>query len=56
MSKSVEKLDMNVKKYLESQMGFKTVSCNTAGHSVKYKMYHKQNTVKPLNEIRCLKK
>lgn len=43
MGKSVEKLDMNVKKYLESQMGFKTVSCNTAGHSVSYKMYHKQN-------------
>ena len=42
MARKVEKFDMNVKKYLENQMGFVTVSCTTAGHSVTYKMHHKE--------------
>jgi hypothetical protein len=42
MARKVEKLDMNVKNYLENQMRFVTVSCTTAGHSVTYKMHHKE--------------
>ena len=42
MSKTVKKLDMNVKNYLESQMGFSTVSCITARQSVTYKMHHRE--------------
>lgn len=41
MSKTVKKLDMNVKNYLERQMGFRTVSCVTARQSITYKMHHR---------------
>lgn len=40
MAQSVKKLDMNVKKYLEGQMGFTTAGCTTSGHSVTYLMHH----------------
>ena len=51
MSKTVEKLDMNVKNYLERQMGFRTVSCVTARQSITYKMHHRETGLDMIYEM-----
>ena len=51
MSKTVKQLDMNVKNYLERQMGFKTVSCVTSRQSITYKMHHRETGLDMIYEM-----